>query len=68
MTDEQYEALLSVIFYCRCLNQPWPVHLRSEGNVLCNLADAEAKKRGWQDWKEAWHETTKPPDDPWEGL
>jgi hypothetical protein len=60
MNDEQYKALLRLIFLADPIHGQWALYLRHEFNVLCDLADAEAKKRGWQDWQEAYHETTKP--------
>lgn len=52
MTDEQYRAFLDLMM---CAD-PWPCP-RGEGqSTLSELADQEAKVRGYENWIIAYHE------------
>lgn len=52
MIDETYKALLRLI----CCSDPWPVDDADNELVIKAFADAEAKKRGFKDWVDAYHE------------
>lgn len=55
LSDEQYRALLDLMM----CSDPWPLDGESgdrEHGVLVELLDAEAKRRGWDNWVVAYHE------------
>jgi len=60
MTELEFRALLTLVMCC----DPWPVDeriARDLGNqdTILNLLNKEARKRGFDNWVEAYHQEIK---------
>ena len=52
MTNRQYRAFLDLLMVA----DPWPVEDEENHQIMIDMANDEAEKRGYTDWIDAYHE------------